>query len=186
MLKHIGTKKIETNRLLLRKFCESDLESIYENWAKDPENVRYLTWQAHKTIEDTRSVLDFWLFAYDNENTYNWCIVLKGTNQVIGNINVVEAWDKKETCEIGYVLSKKHWGKGLMPEAAKAVINFLIFKVGFNRVQAKYDIENPSSMRVMEKVGMKYEGTLREYCKANSGNWCDAAIYSILKKDFLN
>jgi [ribosomal protein S5]-alanine N-acetyltransferase len=64
--------------------------------------------------------------------------------------------------ELGYVLSREHWGKGLMPEAVRAVIRFGFGRMELNRIQARCVAENTASARVMEKAGMTYEGTLRE------------------------
>lgn len=185
MLNHIGTNIIETERLILRKFRVDDAENMFNNWAKDPENVKYLIWQAHKDISETRKVLSEWTEKYKNKSHYQWCITLKGSDEAIGDIGVRSLYEDKECAEMGYVLSKKHWGKGIMPEALGAVIDYLFTKVGFHRIQALHDIDNPASGKVMMKCGMKYEGTLRKYDKTNMGKWCDEPIYSIIKEEFL-
>lgn len=106
MLNHIGTQNIETDRLLLRKFEITDAPKIFDNWAKDPDNVKYLSWQAHKNIDKTYKVLNKWLEEYKNQNYYRWCIALKNTNEAIGSIDVIEIIEIRSTCEIGYVVSK--------------------------------------------------------------------------------
>lgn len=185
MLNHVGTQNIETERLLLRQFKIEDAEQIFDNWAKDPENVKYLSWQAHRTIEDTYKILDKWIKEYKNKNSYRWCISLKDNNEAIGSIDVIEIIEIRSTCEIGYVISKKYWNKGIITETLKAVMNYLFNTVGFNRIQLRHMTENPASGRVMVKCGMKYEGILRQYGIKNTGERCDTAIYSILKSDIL-
>ena len=145
---------------------------MFDNWAKDPENVKYLSWQAHRSIDDTYKVLYEWIKEYKNKNSYRWCITLKDNNEV-------------STCEIGYVISKKYGNKGIMTETLRAVMNYLFNTVGFNRIQLRHMTENPVSGRVMVKCGMKYEGILRQYGVKNTGERCDTAIYSILKSDIL-
>ena len=181
MQKHIGTKNIETLRLFLRKFKIDDVPQMFENWAKDPENVKYLSWKAHKDVDYTREILNKWIDEYKNKNCYRWCITLKSTDEVIGCIDVVEMVEIRSTCEIGYVLSKKYWNRGIMTEALMAVIKYLFNEVNFNRIQLRHAIDNPASGKVMIKCGMKYEGVLRQYGIKNTGEFCDTVIYSILK-----
>lgn len=181
MLNHVGTQNIETERLLLRKFKIEDAKQMFDNWAKDPENVKYLSWKAHESIADTYRVLNNWIDEYQCDNSYRWCITLKDTNEVIGSIDVIEMKEIRSTCEIGYVVSKKYWNRGIMTEALRAIIKYLFDKVNFNRIQLRHMVDNPASGKVMMKCGMKYEGTLRQYDLKNTGELCDAAIYSILK-----
>lgn len=184
MLNHIGTQIIQTDRLSLRSFKMSDAEQIFNNWAKDPKNVEYLSWQAHKNVEETGKILSQWLELYNNKDYYRWCITLKGTNEVIGGIDVIKIIENRSTCEIGYVLSKRYWNRGIMTEALAAVINYLFTKVGFNRIQLRHSIGNEASGKVMRKCGMQFEGVLRQYGLRNTGEHCDSAIYSILKEEY--
>jgi ribosomal-protein-alanine N-acetyltransferase len=85
--------------------------------------------------------------------------------------------------ELGYVLSREHWGRGLMPEAVRAVIRFGFGRMGLNRVQARCIAENVASARVMEKAGMAYEGTLRE-SEFIKGAYRDMKLYSILRREY--
>lgn len=183
MLNHIGTQNIETERLLLRKFKISDAHQMFNNWAKDSENVKYLSWQAHKNIDETLKILNKWLSEYKNKNSYRWCITLKNNDNVIGDISVIDLLEKNACCEIGYVLSKRYWNRGIMTEALRAVIKYLFENVGLNRIQLKHMIDNPASGKVMIKCGMQFEGVLRKYDIKNSGEYCDCAIYSILKNE---
>ena len=183
MINHIGTQNIETQRLLLRRFNIDDATKIFNNWANDPENVKYLSWKAHKDISDTYRILDKWIKKYDDKNSYRWCITLKDTGEVIGCIDVIEIIEIRATCEIGYVLSKKYWNKGIMTEALMSVIKYLFNEVNFNRIQLRHVVDNVASGKVMIKCGMKYEGVLRQYGVKNTGEYCDSAIYSILKSE---
>lgn len=183
MLKHVGTEKIETKDLILRKFKIDDAEEMFNNWAKDPDNVKFLSWQAHKNIDITKKVLSEWVESYKKDETYRWGIVLKENGQLIGGIDMVLLFDNIDCCEIGYVLSKKYWNRGLMTEALKSVINYLFKKANFNRIQLRHHVDNEASGRVMQKAGLQFEGILREADKTNTGQFCDTAIYSILKRD---
>lgn len=181
-MKHIGTKTIETERLILRRFKLSDFNAMFKNYCNDEEVTRYLSWKPHKNLEETTAYLkDFILPEYSKKTTYRWAIVLKeNPKEVVGCIDVVRANDNSARAEIGYVIGRAFWGKGYVPEAARKVLEVL-FDVGYNRIEALYFSENAKSGRVMEKIGMKHEGTLRDYTKNNKGEFVDCEIYSILK-----
>ena len=186
MLKHIGTQKLETERLILRKFKEDDAVDMFKNWASDSEVTKYLTWSAHSTVEVSRQITDLWVSEYCNMEHYQWAIELKEIGEVIGSIGLVNIDNDNENCEIGYCMGKAFWGKGIMTEAFSEIINFLFKEIGFERLGARHDVDNPASGRVMEKSGLKYEGTLRKSCRDNKGNLVDCKYYSILKDEFLH
>lgn len=79
-------------------------------------------------------------------------------------------------------MGRKWWGRGIMPEALRAVTAFLFDEVGVNRVEATHDLNNPKSGRVMDKAGMKQEGILRQAGLNNQGI-CDKVVHAILKED---
>ena len=183
-MKHIGTKELETDRILLRRISVDDAEKMYNNWASDPEVSKYVTWPTHKDINVTKDLLKMWEAEYTNSSCYRWCVVLKENNEPIGTIDVVKSEDSYEIAEIGYCISKEYWGKGIMTECAKRVLKFLFEEVGYNRIQATHALENPASGRVMQKIGMQYEGTIRDGNRLNQGKLCDVAMYSILKREY--
>lgn len=177
-----GTKALETDRLILRQFRHGDAEDMFKNWASDPEVTRFLTWPTHTDVEFTKKLLDSWIERYSEPSWYNWAIELKETGKVIGNISVVRLDEEIEAAEIGYCMGKSWWGQAIMPEALKTVIAYLVDEVGFNRVAACHDSNNPKSGRVMDKAGMKFEGVLRAAGKNNQGI-CDKVWYSVLKSE---
>lgn len=182
MLKHLGTKTIETERLILRKFERDDAEAMFKNYTNSEKVCEFLTWQPHEKIENTIGYLEYILPAYEKISTYRWAIVLKETNEVIGAIDVIDSVDNKLRCELGWVLGDKYWGKGYMPEAGKVVVDYL-FNVGYKRIQAIHDVDNPKSGRVMEKIGMTYEGILKKYEVNNKDELTDCAMWAIIKGD---
>jgi len=180
-MNHVGTKTIETERLILRKFEMKDAGFMFNNWAKDDEVTKYITWSSHKNIEDSKSFIIDITNKYA-ENKYQWAIELKENKEVIGDISAPRIYDNIETVEMGYVLGKKYWNKGIVTEALKALIQFFFKEVGVNRIEAKHDTNNPASGEVMKKCGMQFEGILRQAGKNNTG-LCDLAVYSILKDE---
>lgn len=183
-MNHLGTVNIETDRLLMRRFQNTDAPYIYRNWAKNPEVSKHLTWSAHDNVGTTEKILKLWLESYDRPEIYNWAIVLKQTNQPIGSISIVAIYEESLKCEVGYCLGEKFWGEGIMTEALKAVIRFLFCKVGFNRVQAYHHVDNPASGKVMVKAGMCYEGHMREFTRDNTGKFVDVDFYGLTKDIF--
>jgi len=183
--KHRGTQSLETSRLLLRRITAEDAQPMFDNWASDSGVTKFLSWPAHAGVEVTKAVIDSWLPCYKQADYYQWVIVLKenGT-EPIGMISVVNLSDHIQKAEIGYCLGKQWWHKGIMSEALNAVIDFLFTQVGMNRIEAKHDPNNPHSGGVMQKCGMRYEGTTRASFRNNQGI-CDSAHYAILRSDWL-
>lgn len=95
-------------------------------------------------------------------------------------VNVVGITNDNKTAEIGYVLSKKHWGKGYATEVCKAVIDEL-FRNGFTKIIAAHHVDNPASGRVMEKCGMSFIGYDKSIAKWGSDELCDVKLYKIVK-----
>ena len=108
-------------------------------------------------------------------------IVLKEIDAPIGSLIAVSD-ERTESAQIGYCIGKEWWHQGIMPEALGAVMDFLFDEVGFNRVEARHDPNNPNSGKVMAKCGMKYEGTLRQADRNNQGI-CDCSFYGLLASD---
>lgn len=183
MLTHKGTQKLETKRLILRRFTIEDARHMYDNWASDPEVTRFLTWPTHGSVDVSAWVLADWVEHYANENYYTWTIVLKENGDVpIGSISAEIREDKIDKAHIGYCIGKQWWHKGITSEALCAVIDFLFDEVGVQRIEARHDANNPNSGAVMRKCGMKYEGTLRRSDWNNQGI-CDACWYAVLNDE---
>ena len=177
-----GTRKIETHRLILRPFTVEDAEEMYANWASDPEVTRFLTWPAHPDVSLTRKLLESWTSRYSDGAYFQWAIGLKESGAVIGSIGVIKLEEAIGSAEIGYCLGRAFWGRGIMPEALRAVMDYLFGTVGLNRVWAGHDVNNPKSGRVMEKAGMKKEGVLRASGINNQGIR-DVAVWAALRED---
>ena len=183
MLNHKGTVTLETDRLILRRFTMEDAEAMYRNWASDDEVTKHLTWPTHSSVEISKMVLTDWTSHYPEPDFYNWAIVLKENGpEPIGNISVVGINKEVDAATMGYCMSRAHWLKGIMAEALTAVIAFLFDEVGFNRIEADHDPNNPASGRVMEKSGMRHEGILRQAGRSNQGI-IDVSRWAILKSD---
>lgn len=182
-MKHCGTKMLETDRLILRRYEIEDAEAMYRNWASDQEVVKYLTWPVHSSVEVTQRIIQDWIGNYSDEKVYHWAIVLKENGpKPIGDISVVKINEEVNMAEIGYCIGRNWWKQGITSEALQTVIDFLFDEVDVNRIQARHDTENPNSGKVMKHCGMKYEGTLRCSDKNNQGIR-DICYYAVLKSE---
>ena len=180
---HKGTVFLETERLILRSFVMEDAEVMYRNWASDDEVTKFLTWPTHTDIEVSKAVLSTWIADYEKPDFYQWAIELKEIGEVIGSISVVRINEKVASAELGYCIGTKWWGRGIMPEAGKEVVRYLFEEVGFDRIAAVHAKDNLKSGRVMQKIGMTYEGTRRQAGFCNQGV-IDEVWYSILKNEY--
>lgn len=180
-MNHLGTKTLRTERLLLRAFCLEDAAYMYRNWAGDPEVTRYLMWNAHANIEESRAITQEWVAFYQNPDNYNWAIVL---GEPIGSISAVNVADHDDSIEIGYCLSRKHWGQGIMTEALARVMRFLFEEVGAHRIHLRHDVLNVGSGRVMIKNGLRHEGTLVKAKRRVDGTWGDMVLYGMLAEEW--
>ena len=173
---------VETERLILRKMRMSDAADVHR-YAKDPEVARHVLWEAHRSLWETRAYIRFLLYQYRNGDPGSWAIVLRESGKVIGTIGYMNYSPDNATVEVGYSLSREHWGKGLTTEALCAVIGETFRVLQLHRIEAMHFTDNPASGRVMEKCGMTHEGHMRERicCK---GVFRDVEMWGILRKDW--
>ncbi len=178
-----GTKTLETERLLLRQFNKNDADAMFRNWESDPKVTEYLRWPTAVDISEAEAVLSDWIKGYEKPDFYQWAIVLKELGEPIGSISVVGKNEKLNIVHIGYCIGSKWWHRGITTEAFGAIIPFFFEKVGVNRIESQHDPNNPNSGRVMQKCGLKYEGTLRQADWSNKGV-VDACVYSLLRSEW--
>ncbi|WP_025730761.1 GNAT family N-acetyltransferase [Atopobacter phocae] len=158
---------IETERLVLRKLKESDLDYIYA-WDSDEEVTRFVTFPVHKSKKDTEKILDFWLSKYKAPDTIRFAIEIKESSEVMGMIDVIGITSEGYP-EIGYASAKKYWGKGYMTEACKAMVNHM-FEIGYRKILIKAMIENIGSNKVIEKTGFSFIKKEKVYLEKSDKN----------------
>lgn len=175
---------IETRRLILRPLTMADDEAIYA-YGKDPEVTKYVLFETHASIEDSRIFISSVLDSYANATEPSTlAIVIKSENLLIGTIGYLN-WEKiHKRIEIGYASAREHWNKGYTTEAAQALVDHLFRTTDLVRIEARCEPENIGSWQVMEKIGMRCEGILRKHVFAN-GRHRDMKLYSILRDDWL-
>lgn len=141
---------LETERLILRPWKIEDAEDLYFGLATDCEVTKYLTWNPHKDIEETKRIISLWLDEYVNTNSIRFAIELKDSHELIGGIDAVI--DEKGLPVVGYMLKRDKWNNGYMTEALKNFIN-QVFDLGYKECLIEAVVENIGSNRVIEKCG---------------------------------
>lgn len=154
---------LETKRLILRPFTIEDAQEMFLGWASDPEVTKYLTWNTHKSIEETKGILSLWVDQYEKPERLNFAIELKKEDKLIGGVDVVGyLGGVKGTPVIGYNLAQKYWGNGYMTEACRCVINHL-FSKGYSEIRIDAMPENAASIRVIQKCGGVFLEAVEEH-----------------------
>ena len=182
-MKHLGSRTLESERLVIRAFVPQDANPMFRNWASDPEVTKYLTWPTHESEEVTRQVVASWVERDGDPTYYQWAIVWKESMEPIGSISVVNWNEGISEAEVGYCIGKPWWHRGVVSECFSEVIRFLFEEVGANRIMARHDMNNPHSGMVMRKCGLRREGISRQGGRNNQGI-CDLGVYAILRKDY--
>ena len=146
----------ETERLVLRRWQDSDAESLYE-YAKDPDVGPIAGWPPHRSIEESRGII---ANVLSGKEAYAIC--LKTDRRAIGAIELklnghTDLTERDDECEMGYWLGKPFWGQGIMPEAAREMLRRAFEELGMTRVWCGYYEGNAKSKRVQEKVGFRYQ-----------------------------
>ena len=173
---------LRTPRLKLRKLTMRDAADIYR-YSRDPEVARHVLWDAHRSIGDSRAFLRYMLRKYRSHESASWGIELTETRHIIGTIGFMWVQEDNAAAEVGYSLARDYWGRGLMTEALRAVIQYGFDHMSLNRIEAQHETTNPASGAVMRKCHMQHEGTLRSRL-FNKGRYVDVELYAILRKDF--
>ncbi len=176
---------IKTKRLFLRPLSLDDVMTIY-NYARNPENVSFTGFPRPKSPKDTvKFVEDTVRRRYEERHEGEWgiCLGNSGNAQLIGTIGCFFTGNERGIVELGYIIDQGYWGHGYTTEAAKAVRDWAFENYDIHRFQARCVAENIASWKVMEKLGMQCEGSLRQFFKRGDHYW-DFKIYSILRKEW--
>lgn len=165
--------------MILRKFELSDAELVYKNWTSDPLVTKNLSWDTHKKIEDPIKYVSYKCELYNKEFCFDWIVVLKETNEAIGEISSVKTSKKHNLIDLGYCYGSKYWNKGYATEALQIVIKYLKKVAKKEKITACHLSINPTSGKVMDKAGMVYDATLKEYrIDKNTNERVDLVCYS--------
>lgn len=182
VLTHQGTKKIFSERLVLRKFHPNDNASMRKNWISNPNIQKMYSEPTYTTVTEVAEVIAKFEEGYRRGNYYRWAISLKGEEDCIGQIAYFLIDEKNHWAEIEYCIGEAFQNKGYMTEAVKAIIEFGFDEISLHKVQVCHKSNNIPSRRVIEKSGFVYEGALRDYFFMD-GEYVDRVYYSMLETE---
>jgi ribosomal-protein-alanine N-acetyltransferase len=169
--------ELETSRLRLRKIRLDDAEDMFA-YARDPETTRWVSWDPHRSLAETRRVIDdHFLAQYDSGEAGQWALVHKAIGKMIGTAGL--RWNEREEApELGFAIAREYWNRGLMTEAVHRILRYGFEDLKLERVVAKHASTNPGSGRVLAKAGMHCEGPKQvgkyrpiHYSLTKSGFW---------------
>lgn len=183
MLNHVGTRIIETERMILRRFEYSDNLSMRKNWISNEKIQSLYSELVYTTEEKVKELLDKYIGSYREDDYYRWAIIDKKSKECIGQIAYFLVDSKNHFAEIEYCIGEDYQCKGLATEATKAVIAYGFDQMNLHKVQICTKTINPASKRVIEKCGLTYEGTLRDYFYTD-GQYVGRLFFSILKNEY--
>ena len=183
MLNHVGTRIIETERMILRRFEYSDNLSMRKNWISNEKIQSLYSEPVYTTEEEVKELLDKYIGSYREDDYYRWAIIDKKSKECIGQIAYFLVDSKNHFAEIEYCIGEDYQCKGLATEATKAVIAYGFDQMNLHKVQICTKTINPASKRVIEKCGLTYEGTLRDYFYTD-GQYVGRLFFSILKNEY--
>ena len=170
-------KRIETDRLILRKVTLKDVDDLFNNWASDVDTTKYLTFDTHKESSETEKIVRKML-ARENDGYFEWVVEVKSNHEVIGIISAKRT-DENKCLEIGYSISSQYWNKGLVTEGLREVIRYLFNECNVNKIKAIISEDNIKSIKVASKCGLSFAEKLK-------GENQNLVVYSIIKNKYID
>ena len=174
---------LETERLILRQLRSDDREAIFD-YASDPEVTKYMLFNRHQSIEEADVFLESVRVTSEKRERIEFAMELRSTGEFIGVCGLHHFSPQDHRAEVGYVMRRTFWGKGYMVEAVRELLRFAFEEMGMHHVYATCFEANERSARVMERCGMRYEGTMRDH-QVIRGEYVTSKLYSILRHEFV-
>ena len=177
MVTNTGTQTIETERLILRRFEYSDIDSMIRNWIADEKTQWDYGEPYYPTPEAVRELFDTkYIVSYAKDDYYRWAVIEKESGECIGQVAIFSMNTGNRYGEIEYVV-------GYATEMTKAVIAYAFDKINLHRIEIDCRTENEASRRVIEKCGLTYEGVFRDFFWRKD-HYEGRRVYSILKDEY--
>ncbi|RXJ04649.1 N-acetyltransferase [Anaerobacillus alkaliphilus] len=185
MINYLGTPTLKTERLTLRRLVLNDARSIFDNWLSDERVSDNRISPAHKVVSETKERVANIVNQYSRRDYCYWGIEISETGELIGEIDLYNFDNKTENCEVSYSLGYHWWNLGYGTEALKTVVEFGFSQMNIHKISAAHNTDNPASGKIMSKVGMVQEGTIRHMIRNAKNQYKDCAVYGLLQEDYL-
>jgi ribosomal-protein-alanine N-acetyltransferase len=174
---------LNTPRLLLRPWTEDDADDLFAAFS-DPEAMRYWDGPPKRSVEEVKQYIRGSRMAHPDTHA-GWAVVLKDTGRAVGFVNYHHRDVLNCRLEIGYILSRSFWRKGLMTEAVSALLNYCFDHLLVHRVEATTDPENVASRQFLEGLGFRFEGgPMRGRLRTSDGRSLDALMFGLLAPEW--
>lgn len=180
----IDMPELTTARLRLRRFSPDDAADVFE-YASDRDVTRHVFWSPHASIQATMEFLNRHVQLAQGGEISEWAVEHAADKKMIGTCGFTWWRPEHGKAEIAYAISRKYWNQGLMTEAVNACIAWGFEALKLNRIEARCMPDNIGSERVLQKCGMRYEGTLRQTMLVK-GRYIDLKMYAILQEQYDN
>jgi len=175
-------RKLNTRDLHLRPSTLADAEGMFA-MLSDPESMKYWCDQPVPDIEGALKALHKDLESDAQGNSMCWAVTLKGQDEMIGKCILFQFSQDNHRAEIGYILNRDYWRRGLMQQALEAVIDFAFNTLKLHRIEADIDTENVGSLGLLENLGFQREGLFRERWFVYN-EWQDSVMLGLIRQDW--
>jgi len=179
-MNEVQKDRVSTRRLLLRPFLKSDRAAVLDLFS-DARTMLYWSSEPITSLEEVDDRIQQEIDWHSKEKCFNWAIALPDSNQFIGKICLFQFNEQNRRAEIGYVLNRKHWGKGYMSEAMEFLLAFAFGELDLHRIEADTDPENLPSLALLEKFGFQREGLFRDRWFVHD-KWHDSVMLGLLQE----
>jgi len=176
------TVQLETERVLIRLVKENDSSCIYKIYS-DPKAMEYWSSLPFNNESQAIELVKSAIKDFNSGKSLLLAIILKESDELIGTMSLFNLHAESKRAEVGYILSRLFWRKGLMAESFEALITFCFGHLKLNRLEADIDPENKASSALLKKYGFKLEGLLKERWIIN-GNVTDSEIYGLVQSSY--
>ena len=173
---------LETERLILRPINKEDAFDMYE-YARTTLVGPKAGWAPHNSVYETTAIISLFIQQAQRTGLGVYAIVLKETNKMVGTIELFNLYANFKA-EMGYALNPRYWGMGIIPEAGRAVLAWGFNELNLKRIEINLFVDNIQSERVCQKLGLSFEGIIRNGYMRYDGLIFDEKKYSITDTDF--
>jgi len=170
-----------TDRLVLRWLEPRDLDDLLVIFS-DPRVMRYWSRPPYQDREEVAGLLRDIHRLFREQILFQWGLALRDSDRVVGTCTLFNVDLRNRRAEVGYALARAHWGQGLVREAVRTVIDLAFGPLDLRRLEADIDPRNQASMNVVEALGFRREGLLRERWEV-SGELADSFVYGLLRRE---
>jgi RimJ/RimL family protein N-acetyltransferase len=180
---HSTAPRLPAGRLILRPLQTGDAEALFTIFS-DAETMRYWSSAPWTAIGQATALITSAQLGHEDGSSLRLGLEIAASGQLIGTCTLYNLSSSNRRCEVGYILGRAHWGHGYMAEAMSALLAHAFGALDLNRVEADVDPRNEASARLLERLGFKKEGFMRERWIVN-GEICDTDYYGLLRAGWL-